>query len=285
MGYIQAAFYSLPLCSNLHGKERQGSTPYAGFQLNKIPGEIFKEYFTQSLHITRMSTTPSLWWQQMSSSLCHSLLVLIIAFSPWIFPLLSYSIVISAFSSYPSHFPSCSTLLLPWLPSVFSLLLTWVKNPHGIGRMLPNRQEGLAEDNWMYRQLQPVTVLPVSKRQASRGCISWQSRKMMLYPWIAAKAELKSFRTPTLSKGSHWMIQKGKKLSGLTNKTAQRHPWEVTRLSAVSGTSQGFACPAPGALCVSPPWTQRGPCEAGGTGQNKHLYREWLTQKQNRSCN
>lgn len=72
--------------------------------------------------------------------------------------------------------------------------------------MLPNRQEELAEDNWMYRQLEAVTVLPVSKWQGNRGCIAWQSRKTMLNPWIpakAARAELKSFKTPTLSKGSH----------------------------------------------------------------------------------
>lgn len=48
--------------------------------------------------------------------------------------------------------------------------------------MLPNRQEEVAEDNWMYRKLQAVTVLPVSKWQGNRGCIAWQSRKMMLYP-------------------------------------------------------------------------------------------------------
>lgn len=35
--------------------------------------------------------------------------------------------------------------------------------------MLPNRQEEVAEDNWMYRQLQAVTVLPVSKWQGNIG--------------------------------------------------------------------------------------------------------------------
>lgn len=48
--------------------------------------------------------------------------------------------------------------------------------------MLPNRQEELAEDNWMYRQLEAVTVLPVSEGQGNRGCIAWQSRKRMLNP-------------------------------------------------------------------------------------------------------
>lgn len=84
-------------------------------------------------------------------------------YSPFIFSLFSYCIAFFAFSSSPSHFTSYSTLLPLLLPSVFPvLLLTWVKNPNWIDRVLPNRWERQTENNGMYRHLQTLTVLPVS---------------------------------------------------------------------------------------------------------------------------
>lgn len=59
------------------------------------------------------------------------------------------------------------------------LLLARLKSPDWIGRVLPNRWEGLTENSWMYGQLQTLTVLPVGKLQTNRGRIAWQSRKMM----------------------------------------------------------------------------------------------------------
>lgn len=150
---IQLSTFSFPLCSELHGKKMQAITLYVGFQLSKTAWKACTEYFKHSLHVTRVSTTPSLLWKLLSSSLSHSLLVLIIVFF-CIFSQLSHSIAIFAFSSSPSHLTSCSTLPLPLLPSVFTmLLLMWMKNPNQIGRVLPNRQEELIKNNWIYGQL------------------------------------------------------------------------------------------------------------------------------------